>query len=132
MAASSRAVASAVSASVEPDVGLGRLVERHAAQDLRQGELVLRCGQLAGGEVVEQAQRAAGVDQLVARGDPEPVEEAGQERVEEHDPGVVDEEPLGFLVEVRGRRRMAAADGRPAAALDAASRSRPGCVALLR
>ena len=104
MAASSTAIASAVSASVNPTSASAGSSSATPHKHLRQGELVLRCGQLAGGEVVEQAQRAAGVDQLVARGDPEPVEEAGQEGVEEHDPGVVDEEPPGFLVEDRRGR----------------------------
>ena len=51
---------------------------------------------------MEQAQRAAGFDQIVSHGDPEPVEEAGQEGVEEHDTGVVDEEPRSSCVAAGG------------------------------
>ena len=41
----------------QPDVGLDRFVERHVAEHLRQGQLVLGRGQLAGREVVQQTQR---------------------------------------------------------------------------
>ena len=54
--------------------------------------------------MVQEAQRPARVDQLVAVRDPEPFEEPGQERVQQHDPGVVDEQPAGSGLSVDGGR----------------------------